>query len=90
VSVFENIYSQVQVRPDEIEWGAGEDDGERIRAGAFSHLLGLVGNAQLGPIYLGYFGVGSLIFGFFAIEIIGLNMLASVDWSPIQFLRQLP
>ncbi|MEX7117092.1 hypothetical protein AB2C39_38190, partial [Pseudomonas aeruginosa] len=25
-----------------------------------------------------------------AIEIIGLNMLASVNWSPIEFVRQLP
>ena len=32
----------------------------------------------------------SLVFGFFAIEIIGLNMLASVNWNPIQFVRQLP
>ena len=28
--------------------------------------------------------------GFVAFEIIGLNMLASVNWSPIQFVRQLP
>ena len=26
--------------------------------------------------------------GFVAIEIIGLNMLASVNWSPIEFIRQ--
>jgi photosynthetic reaction center M subunit len=31
-----------------------------------------------------------LMSGFAAFEIIGLNMLASVKWSPIQFLRQLP
>jgi photosynthetic reaction center M subunit len=31
-----------------------------------------------------------LICGFIAIEIIGLNMWASVNWSPIQFIRQLP
>ena len=90
VSVFENIYTQVQVRPHEPEWGVGEDYGERIKVGAFNHWLGYLGNAQLGPIYLGYFGVLSLVFGFFAIEIIGLNMLASVHWNPIQFVRQLP
>jgi photosynthetic reaction center M subunit len=28
-----------------------------------------------------------LIFGFIAIEIIGFNMLASVDWSPIEFVK---
>ena len=32
----------------------------------------------------------SLICGFIAFEIIGLNMLASVNWDPIQFVRQLP
>ena len=35
-------------------------------------------------------GVASVICGFIAIEIIGLNMLASVNWGPIQFVRQLP
>ncbi len=34
--------------------------------------------------------MASLICGFIAIEIIGLNMWASVNWSPIQFIRQLP
>ncbi len=28
--------------------------------------------------------------GFVAIEIIGLNMLASVNWSPLEFIRQFP
>ena len=31
----------------------------------------------------------SLVCGFIAIEIIGLNMWASVDWSPKEFIRQL-
>ena len=35
-------------------------------------------------------GIASLICGFIAIEIIGLNMWASVNWDPIQFIRQLP
>ena len=30
----------------------------------------------------------SLIFGFIAFEIIGLNMAASVDWSPMKFAQQ--
>jgi photosynthetic reaction center M subunit len=52
-------------------------------------LLGIIGDAQLGPIYLGGLGIMSLLCGFIAIEIIGLNMLASVNWNPIQFVRQL-
>ena len=50
---------------------------------------GRLGDAQLGPIYLGWFGLASLICGFIAIEIIGLNMWASVDWDPYAFVRNL-
>jgi photosynthetic reaction center M subunit len=56
----------------------------------FSHFMGLLGNAQIGPLYLGTLGVASFVCGFIAIEIIGLNMWASVDWSPILFVRDLP
>jgi len=35
-------------------------------------------------------GLLSLICGFIAFEIIGLNMFASVHWNPVQFVRQLP
>ena len=48
------------------------------------------GDPQVGPLYLGWTGVASLLSGFIAIEIIGLNMLASVNWSPIEFVRRLP
>jgi photosynthetic reaction center M subunit len=51
--------------------------------------LGKIGNAQLGPIYLGGFGVLSLVCGMLAFNIIGLNMLASVNWDPVQLVRQL-
>ncbi|MGD8957999.1 MAG: photosynthetic reaction center subunit M, partial [Chromatiaceae bacterium] len=40
--------------------------------------------------YLGATGVLSLVFGFLAFEIIGLNMWASVNWDPVEFVRQLP
>ena len=63
--------------------------GPRQGTPSFVHLFGRIGDAQVGPIYLGWLGVASLICGFIAIEIIGLNMLASVNWDPIQFVRQL-
>jgi photosynthetic reaction center M subunit len=56
----------------------------------FVHLFGRLGNAQIGPVYLGGLGVASLILGTLAINIIGFNMLASVNWSIIEFIRQLP
>ncbi|MCY7315519.1 MAG: photosynthetic reaction center subunit M [Rubrivivax sp.] len=52
-------------------------------------LLGRLGEAQIGPIYLGRLGLASLMLGTVGFVIIGLNMLASVDWNPIQFIRQL-
>ena len=69
---------------------AGPDEDKREGTPWLVHLLGRIGDAQLGPIYLGWLGVVSLVLGFAAIEIIGLNMLASVNWDPIQFVRQLP
>jgi photosynthetic reaction center M subunit len=90
VSIYENVYTQVQVRPDVPDQGVESELVERFGKGFFVHLAGLIGNAQIGPIYIGTLGVISLLFGFFAFEIIGLNMLASVHWNPIEFVRQLP
>ena len=55
-----------------------------------SRLLGRIGETQVGPIYLGAEGLFSLVCGFIAIEIIGLNMLASVDWNVLRFVKMLP
>jgi photosynthetic reaction center M subunit len=90
MSDYQNIFTQVQVRgPAEI--GVPLPIGNQDRDGTpiFSRLAGMIGSAQLGPIYLGWTGVASLICGFIAIEIIGLNMWASVGWDPVQFVRQL-
>ena len=87
---YQNIFTRIQVRAP-IHPGVPLARGGwgREGNGFFVHLFGRVGDAQVGPIYLGWTGVASLICGFFAIEIIGLNMWASVNWDPIQFVRQL-
>lgn len=54
------------------------------------HLFGRLGNAQIGPLYLGTLGIISLFTGVFAINIMGFYMLASVNWDVIEFVRQLP
>ncbi|MBK1642998.1 photosynthetic reaction center subunit M, partial [Chromatium okenii] len=92
MSIYENVFTQVQVHPKTPEEGLGGPivDRERIGKPIISYWLGFIGNAQIGPLYLGTLGVFSLLFGFVAFEIIGLNMLASVHWDPIQFVRQLP
>jgi len=88
---YQNIFTRVQVRATPHmglaipagPWTRGKDTW-------FSYWLGKIGDAQIGPFYLGFTGLASLICGFIAIEIIGLNMWASVNWDPVQFVRQLP
>ncbi|MBC7505404.1 MAG: photosynthetic reaction center subunit M, partial [Sandarakinorhabdus sp.] len=86
---YQNIFTQVQLR-GELEPGVplGPHNDARIGPFGFTYWMGKLGGTQLGPIYLGKLGIASLLFGFIAIEIIGFNMLASVNWSPIQFVRQ--
>ncbi|WP_088347902.1 MULTISPECIES: photosynthetic reaction center subunit M [Rhodomicrobium] len=89
---YQNIFTRVQVRTIP-EMGSPRAPGDifaRTGEPFFNRWAGWVGDAQVGPIHLGVYGVMSLICGFIAIEIIGLNMLASVHWDPIQFVRQLP
>jgi photosynthetic reaction center M subunit len=89
---YQNIFTRVQVRGPSHEGVPHVRPSTFKRSGTpfFSHLLGKFGDAQVGPIYLGATGMASLIFGFIAIEIIGLNMWAQVNWSIVQFVRQLP
>ena len=88
---YQNIFTQVQVRGTP-EYGVAlpAADLPRGRDVTFNRLLGWLGNAQIGPIHLGFTGIASLVCGFIAFEIIGLNMWASVNWDPVQFVRQLP
>ena len=88
---YQNIFTQVQVR-GHAELGVPLPKGDFPRDGKpfFSYWAGKFGNAQIGPIYLGYLGTASLMLGIAAFVIIGANMLAAVDWNPIEFVRQLP
>jgi photosynthetic reaction center M subunit len=87
---YQNIFTQVQLRgAPELGVPLPAGDGERFGKGSFNYWLGKIGNAQIGPIYLGTLGVISGICFLIAFEIIGLNMLASVNWDPVQFVRQL-
>ncbi len=87
---YQNIFTQVQIRGP-IETGPPLPHGDfpRTETAGYSYLMGLFANAQLGPIYLGRLGVASIVCGLIAFEIIGLNMFASVNWDPVQFVRQL-
>ncbi len=91
ITEYQNIFNQVQVRgPAEM----GTDDygtlmDERTKGARFSTLFGWFANAQLGPINLGMAGVVSIASGIIWLNIVGFNMLAQVDWSIPEFLRQL-
>lgn len=88
---YQNIFTQVQLRAaPEMGVSLREGSDPRGTMTGYSHLLGRLGQAQIGPIYLGWTGLASIAFFFLAFEIVGLNMMASVNWDPIQFVRQLP
>jgi len=90
MSEYQNIFTRIQVRGPAYA-GVPLESGEVRRSAPtrFVHLFGRLGDAQVGPIRLGFSGVLSLAFGIAAFEIIGLNMWASVDWNIVQFIRQL-
>ncbi|ABC23769.1 photosynthetic reaction center subunit M [Rhodospirillum rubrum] len=88
MSEYQNILTGVQVRTAPHSAPIAKGIFPRLGKPGFSYWLGKIGDAQIGPIYLGTTGVLSLVFGFFAIEIIGFNLLASVNWSPMEFGRQ--
>ncbi len=86
---YQNIFTQVQlVHAPEMGMPLPAGDERRIEMTGFSYWMGKFGQAQIGPIYLGWLGVASLLFGFLAIEIIGFSMFASVGWSPSEFAKQ--
>ena len=88
---YQNIFTRVQVQsPAYPGVPIGKDGENRTRDIGHSYWMGKLGDAQLGPIHLGASGLASLIFGFAAFEIIGFNMLASVNWNIAEFFRQLP
>ena len=87
---YQNLLTQVQVA-GHTDYGIPLPEREkRDLEPGHNRLLGKIGDAQIGPIYLGITGTASLASGLVAIVIIGLNMWASVDWDPIKFIGLLP
>jgi photosynthetic reaction center M subunit len=87
---YQNIFTQIQpTGPTTMGTPLPARDAPRSFVPQIVHLFGRFGNAQVGPIYLGGLGLASLICGVLAFWIIGFNMLASVNWDPVQFVRQL-
>ena len=87
---YQNLFTTVQpVGPTSNGVPLPPGNSGRIGTPFLLHLAGRLGNAQIGPIYLGWLGFASLLLGTFAFNIMGFNMLAQVDWNPLQLIRQL-
>ena len=81
---YQNIFSQTQIRmPVHAGVPLHSAAVDRSASSGFSYWMGKLGDAQIGPIHLGWTGIFSIAFGIIAIEIIGLNMWASVNLDPI-------
>ena len=89
MATYQNIFTQIQVKA-EPEMGVPHLDSSepRYNATGYNYWFGKFGQAQLGPVYLGWLGMISLAFGFAALFIIGMNFAAQVNWSPIAFIRE--
>ncbi len=87
---YQNIFTQVQVRAAP-EMGMVEDVDLSNRTGSatFSNLAGWLGNAQLGPIYLGTFGVISVATGAIWFFLVGVHFWYVAGFSPAVFMRDL-
>lgn len=88
---YQNIFTAVQVQGP-AEMGVAADattNYERTDKARFSTLAGIFGNAQIGPVHLGPYGLVAVI-GFATwFFIIGVNFWAQADYNPAIFLRDL-
>ncbi|CAM8666987.1 photosynthetic reaction center subunit M [Paracoccaceae bacterium] len=87
---YQNIFTQVQVRAaPEMGMVENVDLGNRTKSAGFSNLAGWFGNAQLGPVYLGTFGVISLATGLIWFMMVGAWFWHLADYNPTVFMRDL-
>ncbi|MEM7746754.1 MAG: photosynthetic reaction center subunit M [Pseudomonadota bacterium] len=87
---YQNIFTQVQIQgPPEMGMVEDTDVSERTSSARFSTLIGRFGNAQLGPVHLGSFGVVSLASGAIWFLMVGASYWAQAGYNPGVFLRDL-
>ena len=87
---YQNIFTQVQVR-GHAEMGLVENVAlhNRTKTAGFSSLMGWIGNAQLGPVYLGAMGVLSLASGAIWFMLCGAWFWYQAGFNPAVFARDL-
>ncbi|WP_128514094.1 photosynthetic reaction center subunit M [Tabrizicola thermarum] len=87
---YQNIFTQVQVRgAPEMGLTEGVELSNRTKGASFSSLAGWLGNAQLGPVYLGTMGVISLVSGLAWFFTVGAWYWYQAGFNPAVFLRDL-
>ena len=87
---YQNIFTQVQVRAaPEMGLVEGVEVENRTRGASFSSLAGWLGNAQLGPVYLGAMGVISLATGLIWFVMVGMWYWGQAGYNPAVFARDL-
>ena len=87
---YQNIFTQVQVQgPPEMGMVEEADLRDRTERASFSTLFGWFGNAQLGPVYLGGWGVISLLAGTIWFSMVGAHYWMQAGYNPAVFLRDL-
>jgi photosynthetic reaction center M subunit len=87
---YQNIFTQVQVQgPPELGMVEDIDPAERSKGATYSTLFGWFGNAQLGPFYLGAYGLLSLGAGAIWFFIVGVSYWAQAGYNPAVFARDL-
>ena len=87
---YQNIFTQVQVQgPPEMGMAGNQNLENRTGSGGYSTLLGIFGNAQLGPIYLGSWGLISIATGTIWFTMVGASFWGQVDYNPALFAREL-
>jgi len=89
MKTYQNIFTQIQVKgPPEMGIPLPPGEDIRIPNQGYNYWMGKIGQAQFGPIYLGWLGVLSICFGGIAITIIGFNFFEQAGWNPQVFIRE--
>jgi photosynthetic reaction center M subunit len=87
---YQNIFTQVQVQgPPEMGIVGDTEPHERSKSASYSTLLGWFGNEQLGPFYLGGYGLLGLGSGLIWFLIVGMSYWGQAGYNPAVFLRDL-
>jgi photosynthetic reaction center M subunit len=87
---YQNIFTQVQVRAaPEMGMVEGVELENRTKSASFSTLMGWIGNAQIGPVYLGAMGVLSLAAGATWFLMVGMWFWYQAGFNPAVFIRDL-